>query len=127
MSKEKQIEEMARAICPCIYGHYGCESCDLYDNECCLPFNIARALEDKGYRKLPCKIGDKVWAIRNFSGRTQAVEGKVSEMYFIEEMRLTIVVKNVARGQWGKKIFATREECEQAIKENKERLWNTAT
>ena len=51
MSREKQIEEMAKTICPNIYGHYGCDSCDLYDNECCLPFNIARSLTDKGYRK----------------------------------------------------------------------------
>ena len=47
----KQIEEMAKIICPNIYGHYGCDSCDLYDNNCCLPFNIAKSLTDKGYRK----------------------------------------------------------------------------
>lgn len=68
------------------------------------------------YTKLPCRIGDKVWAIRDYKGIKRATEGVVSEMYFIEKMTLTIVVKNVARGEWGKKIFATREECERAIK-----------
>lgn len=99
----------------------------LVNNDIPTPEEMAVYMLEHGVKVLPCKIGDKVWAIRNFSGRTQAVEGKVSEMYFVEEMRLTIVVKNVARGQWGVKIFATREECERAIKENKERLWNTAT
>ena len=66
---------------------------------------------------IPCRLGDKVWAIRNYSGHKKAIEGKVSEMYFIEEMTLVIVVKNVARGRWGKTIFATREECERAINE----------
>lgn len=64
---------------------------------------------------LPCEIGDEAWAIRNYSGHKKAIKGKVSEMYFIERMTLTIVVKGVARGQWGKDVFATREECERAI------------
>ena len=60
---------------------------------------------------LPCKIGDKVWAIRNYSGVKTPKCGVVSEMYFIEKMRLCIVVKNVARGEWGKTVFATCEEA----------------
>ena len=51
MSGDKQIEEMARKICPCIYDHNDCESCDLYEHESCLPFNIARELADNNYRK----------------------------------------------------------------------------
>ena len=66
---------------------------------------------------IPCCIGDKVWVMRSYNGVPQAREGVVSEMYFIEKMTLVIVVKNIARGQWGKKIFATREECERAIAE----------
>jgi hypothetical protein len=66
---------------------------------------------------IPCKIGDKVWAFRKYGGVPHAREGVVSEMYFIEEMTLVIVVKNICRGRWGVKIFATREECERKIKE----------
>jgi hypothetical protein len=32
-------------------------------------------------------------------------------MFFGEDMRLHIVVKHIARGEWGKEIFATREDA----------------
>lgn len=47
----KEIEEMAKVICPCIYDFNDCESCDLYDNKRCLPFNIVEELYNAGYRK----------------------------------------------------------------------------
>ncbi len=50
VKSNKQIEEMAKIICPCIYNHNDCESCGLYD-EGCLPFNIAKELDNRGYRK----------------------------------------------------------------------------
>lgn len=69
---------------------------------------------------LPCFIGDKVWAIRSYHGHKKAVEGVVSEMYFLghrgEDMRLVVVVKNVARGLYGKAVFATRAEAEESLK-----------
>lgn len=51
----EQIEEMAKIICPCIYDHNDCESCDLYD-EGCLPFNIAKELYNEGCRKQPADV-----------------------------------------------------------------------
>ena len=60
---------------------------------------------------LPCKIGDNVWTIRSYGRMKTPKCGVVSEMYFIEGMRLCIVVKNVARGEWGKMVFATYEEA----------------
>lgn len=68
--------------------------------------------------ELPCKIGDTAWAIRNLGGHKRIVSGKVSEMYFIEEMNLVIVVKNVARGLWGKAVFGTFEEAERVYDEH---------
>ena len=65
---------------------------------------------------LPCKIGDTVWIIRKYNGIPQARKGKVSEMYFNEGMRLTIVVKGIARGEWGKTVFASEEEAIKKIK-----------
>lgn len=53
---EKQIEEMAKVICPCIYDFNDCESCDLYDNKRCLPFNIAKELYNEGWRKQPADV-----------------------------------------------------------------------
>ena len=56
---------------------------------------------------IPCKIGDSVWAIRNFKGVKQPQCGIVADMLFTQDMRLQIVVKYVARGEWGKDVFAT--------------------
>lgn len=64
---------------------------------------------------LPCKIGQTVWAIRRFHDKKCATSGIVSEMFFTQQMKLEIVVKFVARGEWGKKVFATREEAEAAL------------
>jgi hypothetical protein len=67
--------------------------------------------------RLPLKMGDTAWAIRNHKGTKYAFEGKVSEMHFTQDMRLCISVKNVARGEFGKTVFATREEAEQSLAE----------
>lgn len=74
---------------------------------------------------LPCKIGDRVWAIRNYKGIKHAQEGIVAEMFFTPEMKLHIVVKHVARGEWGKNVFATQEEAEAALAERKISCRNT--
>lgn len=63
----------------------------------------------------PCKIGDRVWAIRSYKGIKRPQEGIVSEMFFTDDMRLMIVVKNVARGVWGETVFGTLKEIEKAI------------
>lgn len=64
---------------------------------------------------LPCRIGDRVWAIRNYKGTKRATEGIVSEMFFTDTMELVIAVKSVVRGKWGERVFATQAECERAI------------
>ena len=65
---------------------------------------------------IPCKIGDTVWAIRNYHGTKIPKQGKVTGMFFIgEKMELCIVVQNIARGMWGRKIFATEEEAWKVI------------
>ena len=64
--------------------------------------------------KVPCKIGDRVWAIRSYKGIKKAQEGIVSEMFFTPDMHIMIVVKNVARGFWGKTVFGTLKEAENA-------------
>ena len=67
MSKEKQIEEMAKVMC----AFYGTEMC--YDCRYCCDCHIkqeAERLYNAGYRKqsenvieLPCKVGDKMYVI----------------------------------------------------------------
>ena len=77
-------------------------------------------IEEVDAVEVPCKIGDFVWAIRNFKGKKHPQRGIVSDMYFSKDMSLQIVVKYVARGEWGKTVFATDEEVYAAIKERKE-------
>lgn len=69
---------------------------------------------------LPCKIGDQVWAIRNCCGTLKPFPGRVSEMYFTENMQLCVVVFRLCRGTWGNRIFATEEEAKRAIEERKD-------
>lgn len=71
-------------------------------------------------RYAPCKIGDRVWAIRSYKGIKHPQEGVVSEMFFTDDMQLMIVVKHVARGVWGKTVFGTYAETNKAIEERKE-------
>lgn len=65
---------------------------------------------------LPCKIGDEVWGIRNYKGTNHPQQGKVDQMYYTDDMRLHIKVKHICIGEWGKKIFPTREEAEASLK-----------
>lgn len=64
----------------------------------------------------PCKIGDQVWGIRNYRGRRTAQCGLVSEMYYKEDMTLMVVIKHICRGEWGKDIFSSQKEAEEAIR-----------
>lgn len=69
---------------------------------------------------IPCKIGDTVYAIRNYHNTKIIRSGKVREMYFVgEEMKLCIVVYNVSRGTWGKDIFGTYEEARKVLEGDK--------
>ena len=70
---------------------------------------------------LPCKLGDKVWAIRRFNGGIlRAVKGVVSAMQYINsDMVLSITVQNTCRGEWGKVVFATKEDAEAEIERRK--------
>ena len=74
---------------------------------------------EKAMREIfPCKIGDTVWAIRDYKGTKIPQRGLVSEMFYVgEEMKLCIVVKHIAIGYWGEKVFATHEEAERRVKE----------
>lgn len=65
---------------------------------------------------LPCKVGDTVWGIRNYKGINHPQQGKVDQMYYTNDMRLHIKIKHICIGEWGKKIFPTREEAEAALK-----------
>lgn len=51
MSKEKQIEEMAKIICQDSSNEGKCEKCGFYENRSCRKFKEAEAIYNAGYRK----------------------------------------------------------------------------
>lgn len=72
---------------------------------------------------IPCKIGDEVYAIRNFKGEKRIKKGIVTKMFFTShqgfyEMKLVIVVGFVCRGGWGEVVFGSYEDAMAALKEN---------
>lgn len=69
--------------------------------------------------RIPCREGDLVWVIRNYQGVRHPQQGRVSELTITRDLRLMITVKHIARGEWGKAVFATYEEAAQAIKEGR--------
>lgn len=69
--------------------------------------------------ELPCKIGDRAWGIRNWRGHRRIKEGKISEVFFHDNMELIIVVSGVCRGLIGKHVFLTRAEAEAALRKMK--------
>ena len=73
-------------------------------------------MENENTVILPCRIGDTVWAIRSYNGRKIPQKGIVSEMFFCDGMKLCIVVRRIARGEWGKTVFPTKEDAKLAIK-----------
>ena len=67
--------------------------------------------------ELPCVIGDYAYTIRNHKGHIHTHRGIVSEMYFVNGMKLIVAIKGIGRGEWGKSIFGTEEEARALIKE----------
>lgn len=61
--------------------------------------------------EVPCKMGDVVWGIKKYNHGQAAKQGVVNQMFFGDDMRLCICVKNVCRGEWGNNVFATEEEA----------------
>ena len=64
---------------------------------------------------LPCKMGDIVWGLKQYNHKLIVKQGTVHQMFFGEDMRLCVCVKNVCRGEWGQNVFATKEEAEAAL------------
>lgn len=64
---------------------------------------------------LPCRLGDKVYGIKNRGGNLSIASGFVNEMYFVDDMKLAITIRNICRGEWGKHIFPTYEEAKAAL------------
>lgn len=109
------LEQCGRDYCKKINGD--CSKCSFLDISLEKLRNYEKAEENGMLKMLPCRIDDEMWAIRHYRGVFTVQKGFVSEMFFTKEMKLMIVVKHVARGVFGEKVFLTREAAEQALKQ----------
>ena len=69
--------------------------------------------------RIPCRIGDTVWTIRNYKGVKTPKKGIVGELVFTPTMELVIVVHHIARGRWGEAVFGSKAEALKALMEEK--------
>lgn len=66
----------------------------------------------------PLRIGDCGWTYQKAAnGGWRVVSGKVTEMYFVEDKRLCIVIRRLRHGEYGKDIFTCREDAERRVAE----------
>lgn len=134
MSKEKQIEEMAKLVA--FQRGYGCNEQDHCDMSCqvckigCIPHEDAQILYEGGYRKqsentieLPCKVGDTLYVISQMKDKRM--------LPFINEYEVTSIgikkkgiivyhemdgyIKSFKQTDFGKTVFLTKEEAERAV------------
>ena len=80
----------------------------------------AEGFADARKALLPCKIGDKVYAIRNYSGQRLIRHGRVSQMYYNSNMNLVIVMHQIIRGLWGETIFGTEKDARAVLQKERE-------
>lgn len=97
---------------------------DMYQDEIVPAFRKTIEEMEKNRVEIPCKIGDEVWGIKKFNHGVKVCKGTVYQMYIIEDMKLSIVVKGVGCGEWGRNIFATKEEAEEKIRKLQDRRNN---
>lgn len=103
----KAITDNADKICDCMYSDG-----TVKDDVVAVVLDLIDTVPE-----IPLKIGDTAWAIRTYKGVKYAQKGFVNEMFYNKDMKLVIVVKNIARGLFGEKVFATKEDAEQALKQ----------
>ena len=121
MSREKQIEEMAKDLAK--HSLY-------YNGGCLMNYSHkAKLLYEAGYRKqsenvieLPCKVEQEAYVISPyFTGNWEIYEGKVTEITIYSK---NTFIRIIAKGNFkfgenveniGKTVFFTKEEAEQAL------------
>jgi hypothetical protein len=120
MSREKQIEEMKKAIIRIHREFLEEEECD------CLDEYLAINLYEEDYRKqsenvieLPCKVGDSVWCIYNYTKPKEfqiAILTMSKNHYsFTIETKDGIYKHYCDKEAVGKWVFFTKEEAEEAL------------
>ena len=76
----------------------------------------------------PCKVGDTVYSIQGFNGKVENCEPyTVTEIYVSEHDLICVHItdcwlftRNMYKEDFGKTVFLTKEEAEQALKEREQ-------
>ena len=71
----------------------------------------AEGFADARKALLPCKIGDKVFGLKQYCDQILVRRGKVRAMEYDQNMNLVIHVERICTGTWGKDIFPTPDEA----------------
>ena len=83
---------------------------------------LAEADKDGRCVVLPCKVGDTVWRIVR-DGNPHITRDEVRDMYFADDMTLCVELvggRVTFTEKFGKTVFLTREEAEQAMEGRKD-------
>ena len=115
MANEKRlmcVDDFKRNLCHYCNTYMSEEPCEPSE---CWVYDVIAQTDTVDAVVLPCRIGDSVWGIRKHNRGKEVKQGTVYQMFFGEHMQLCLCVKNVCRGEWGKNVFATKEEAEAAL------------
>ena len=97
-----------------------CNGCPMEGRLQCMSDLMSAAASRLQLLRPPCKIGDKVWGILRRHNGMVPHQGRVAEMYYTDDVRLCVVVKQCCRGEFGKVVFCTEKEARAAIKKMQE-------
>ena len=112
------IREKLQELLDNVAEHCGetiCNRCSYFKTIGCVDALTVDIFLANGVTVLPCKLRDTAWGIKRCNLGNVVKQGEVYQMYFGEDMRLCICVKNVCRGEWGVNVFGTKEEAEEAV------------
>ena len=124
-SEEKEVEELARAMCP-----YSKDSLCRECSDACFYKDYAKRAIDKGWRKqsentvmLPCKVGDTVYVVSQGAGFSvvwNVYKATAIAIHLDRWGQLFIHVETDKENIGGyveiERVFLTKEEAEQALK-----------
>lgn len=104
MTDRERLSELLNNF---VYDIILCDTCEILDRDCaaCENERLADYLLEHGVIVLPCKVGDTLYC-------ESASKGQIT---YLKAPDLEWIVEN--KGLFGKEIFCSGEEAEQALKE----------
>ena len=121
-------DRLIKLICGGMAENCGGDCVEPIGSYCPKCHNIAGELFEDGWIRLPCKVGQKIWELCEWSFKeTEIREGKVSMLQQKTDkswkVRITVnhSVYDITLDEIGKTVFLTKEEAENALKEREQR------